>query len=53
MKIKLGSRISGREYWTYRDVLEDSIPSKYKKMLILEAHDGEIQEENEEEEEDE
>lgn len=53
MKIKLGSRISGREYWTYRDVLEDSIPSRYKKMLTLEAHDGEIQEENEEEEDDE
>lgn len=48
-KIMLGSRISGREYWVYRDLLEDKIPPKYVRMLTMEAKD-EILEEYEEEE---
>ena len=50
-KIMLGSRINGREYWTFRDILEEKIPPKYVRMLTLEANDGEIIEENELEEE--
>lgn len=50
MKIGLGSRINGREYYTFRDLLDDKIPTKYKIKLTEEALNEEIQISNREEE---